>query len=476
MPVTTTMPNNATEINENSKKTNGNNEETDLGSAASSANSSGDEEDDEPEEDPEIEFKTQRRTTRSATSSRGNKRGRPRKSEGTREQPSRNSPRIRRGSPAMKSASQNSKPKSQKQNGSKNRRKSSITCQLCSEVLDEDLSRHLSLVHFRTKLAKLLPSMPPYKCPKCASSQDSHDDLISHYGGQHKLNDRYLSEELKLNANSGLRRSSRTTTRSSSVDSNSRSESHNSDHANNGVITIDDSDSSEQNSDDNSDDDFEENGGEENDVDETKPPAAWLTPKPTSYNEFINQVKSLLVTKDGRSAHAVDDFRIKCICGKVIKCNLKYNWRFMIQKPTLRNGVPVQKGHWYLCSEVSTAGSKVEDWKLSKTELENSKAEALEALATSSPKGCDEVSSPKRTSRKRGSLVDSSLTYDESVTNKRSRNNNSDEDSEESESESDGGDETPREQRMILRKRVNDLLATRVPGEIFLQDGPCFQV
>merc|ERR1739838_327454 len=79
----------------------------------------------------------------------------------------------------------------------KRTRKSSMieSCQLCSDMV-EDLSRHLSLNHFKSKLVKLLPSQSPFKCPKCASVESSHDNLISHYGGQHKLNERYLDEEL----------------------------------------------------------------------------------------------------------------------------------------------------------------------------------------------------------------------------------------------------------------------------------------
>ena len=42
--------------------------------------------------------------------------------------------------------------------------------------------------------------------------------------------------------------------------------------------------------------------------------------------------------------------------------------------------------------------------------------------------------------------------------------------------EEDMAEETTKQQRLIIRKRVNDLLNTRVPGLTFLQDGPCFQV
>ena len=64
---------------------------------------------------------------------------------------------------------------------------------------------------------------------------------------------------------------------------------------------------------------------------------------------------------------------MKCVCNKVIKCNGKYNWRYLIQKPTLRDGKLLPKGHWFICPEVSKGGSKVENWRFSKADIEASK-------------------------------------------------------------------------------------------------------
>merc|ERR1712051_981875 len=168
-------------------------------------NSSGDDgeasEDEDDDEDPEVSFtkkkpSNSRRTTRQATRSKTRKndqsssskhrkekqkkstsRGRNNSSPAPVEKNSSNrvDRRIRRGSPASLKTLEVTKPK--------RTRKSSMieSCQLCSDMV-EDLSRHLSL--------------NPFKCPKCASVESSHDNLISHYGGQHKLNDRYLDEEL----------------------------------------------------------------------------------------------------------------------------------------------------------------------------------------------------------------------------------------------------------------------------------------
>ena len=45
-----------------------------------------------------------------------------------------------------------------------------------------------------------------------------------------------------------------------------------------------------------------------------------------------------------------------------------------------------------------------------------------------------------------------------------------------SEDDEEDEEETPREQRLIIRKKVNELMSKRIPGETYLQDGPCFQM
>ena len=52
----------------------------------------------------------------------------------------------------------------------------------------------------------------------------------------------------------------------------------------------------------------------------------------------------------------------------------------------------------------------------------------------------------------------------------------SDDDNSDQESEPGESEETPREQRLVIRQHVTDLLALRVPGETFTQDAPCYQV
>ena len=617
--------------------------ETDLGSAASSANSSGDdgeasEDEDDDDEDPEVSFtkkkpSNSRRTTRQATRSSTRKNDQSSSSKHRKEKQKKSTSRgknnsspapveknssnradrrIRRGSPASLKTSEVTKPK--------RTRKSSMieSCQLCSDMV-EDLSRHLSLNHFKSKLVKLLPSQSPFKCPKCASVESSHDNLISHYGGQHKLNERYLDEELssktvssttpskdkKTNGtrprsrpSSGTptrstRRSSGTptlstrrsarNTRSSSVDSNSQIEvivdcklcgkanlleSQLKDHAvevhfkeeilaplprsppfrcpkcpskstNSNFDSFDQLSSHylsvhdpvseafvsrltstpEPSPERNHVPDpaplkapkrspsppskkkkdgrgrprggFNRNGSpsirpieaiEESGEDETRPPQAWHVPRPRGHEEYLAQIGKWLRLKDGRVAKAVDDTTMKCVCDKNFRTNLKYNWRFLIQRPTLRDGKPNHKGHWFRCPEVAKGGTIIENWKFSKADIEASYFNS---------KGCDDKkddlkgwdsrdSSPMKRTRKRGLLTSESCNSLDSegamADSKKGLYNEDDSEDESDLDEEDMAEETTKQQRNIIRKRVNDLLNTRVPGLTFLQDGPCFQV
>ena len=93
-----------------------------------------------------------------------------------------------------------------------------------------------------------------------------------------------------------------------------------------------------------------------------KPPRAWLVLKPRNYNEYCRQIRNNLRLTDGRTAEAVDDRSVKCVCGKTIRINIRFNWRYFIQKPTFTDGKLRPKGHWYMCPEVNKIGSVVEDW------------------------------------------------------------------------------------------------------------------
>ena len=92
------------------------------------------------------------------------------------------------------------------------------------------------------------------------------------------------------------------------------------------------------------------------------PPSAWLVAKPRSWDEFCQQITENLVLKDGRTPKAKEDRLIQCVCGKSLRLNMRWNWRYLVQKPTFTNGKVIVKGHWYGCPEVDRVGSFVEDW------------------------------------------------------------------------------------------------------------------
>ena len=79
----------------------------------------------------------------------------------------------------------------------------------------------------------------------------------------------------------------------------------------------------------------------------TQPPTAWQEPNPKSYPEFVAQIKKWLRLNDGREATAINDRSVKCVCNKIIRIRCKYYWKYLIQKPTLKNGKVEHKGKDY---------------------------------------------------------------------------------------------------------------------------------
>ena len=515
--------------------------EVDLGSAASSANSSGDEQEgeeeaeDENEEnensDPEIEFKTSpkksspsKRSTRSSgrrndpspkkkssrtTSSRSEKQPlKKRKSGPGRGHDHDHNSRSSR-SKSRKSTSplpnSSSRKSSNSKSSSRRSKSSKKACQICEAKVD-DLPRHLSLDHFKSNLIKLLPSQPPFKCPKCNVCETSQKDLICHYGGKHKLNDRYLEEEMSkikdksLNgvlsgSNGNSRRSGRNSTppkRSGSVDSD--------------VIVIDDSSEpvtptpkspeTPQNGQKQEESSAESESDDNADV--TKPPNGYSTPRASSLAGFVVQLKEFLGTKDGRFAKPASNSdngtAVLCICGKILRGNSKYNWKFMVQKPLIKDGKVINRGHWYNCKEVQGAGIKIGPWKISKAEIRESRnlcnVKKAEENESNDESNKEETLPVKRRSRKRviQDSVSSDLIHEHlSAVEKKKKVKEVDENgdkvkkddskgSNEEESDEEDYEETQREMRWIIHKKVKKLLASREVGRTFLQDGPCFLV
>ena len=90
----------------------------------------------------------------------------------------------------------------------------------------------------------------------------------------------------------------------------------------------------------------------------------------------------------------------------------------------------------------------------------------MKRVRRSSPASSPSRGSPSRTTR---GQVGQPLYHD-------GNGEDSDDDDSDQESEPGESEETPREQRLVIRQHVTDLLALRVPGETFTQDAPCYQV
>ncbi len=211
---------------------------------------------------------------------------------------------------------------------------------------------------------------------------------------------------------------------------------------------------------------------------------------PKNMREFRRQVEENLKTLDGTHAVAVDERNIRCVCGKLVRlCNIYY-WKYLVQKPFVRNGAVIQKGHWFTCPTVLEKGSFIPQHEISQEEIEASKAAAgTTAAASASASGkrslsssransdaeSESESSPvKRRSRRvikrteaaaEAAAAAAAACLDEPAAKKRKS----------SAAESGEGSSDPAEEFSVER-HIRDLLASRVPGETFLQDGPCFEM
>jgi hypothetical protein len=157
-------------------------------------------------------------------------------------------------------------------------------------------------------------------------------------------------------------------------------------------------------------------------------------PKPKNMAEFKKQVREILRTNDGRHAEALDERTIQCVCGKVIRVCASYYWRFLIQKPSIKNGQVVQKGHWFNCPVVAQRGSPIRPYVVTQEELDAS---------VESGNDKDEDGRKRRLQR----------SLDGEPAAKRSK-----------------------EEEFSMERHIRELMSKRVSGDTFLQDGPCFQM
>ena len=211
---------------------------------------------------------------------------------------------------------------------------SRVECKLCGTRVS-DLKDHAFEDHFKEEVMASLPSNRPFECPKCEDEFDSLENLTKHFVDDHDVMEAYLIEnkmKTELQNGRGFKNDQQRTSRSSSSAISS-------------PVTSSLVPSSSELFD---------------------PPSAWLVPKPRNYNDYCKQVRTNLRTSDGQFAEAVDDRSVKCVCGKNIRINMRFNWRYLIQRPCWTNGKVQVKGHWFMCQEVARAGSEVDDWTLNR--------------------------------------------------------------------------------------------------------------
>ena len=207
--------------------------------------------------------------------------------------------------------------------------------------------------------------------------------------------------------------------------------------------------------------------------------------KPRNFDEFKKQVEANLRVEDGRHAEAIDERSIRCICKKVIRTCSRFNWSYLIQKPKIRNGVVYQRGHWFACPDVAKGVSCIKPSdKICDDTDDSNEIDSRENSTSDLPTDLIGTLATRRVSKRVTGEKDE-------PSSKRARNANyseiddddfdddeadSDDSDEEEESEEESSQEEDEEEHFSLYKNISTLLQSRVPGEIFIQDGPCFQM
>ena len=206
--------------------------------------------------------------------------------------------------------------------------------------------------------------------------------------------------------------------------------------------------------------------------------------KPRNFVEFSRQVEQNLRTEDGKFATAVDERSIRCVCGKVVRTCGKYYWKYLVQRPTIKNGQVIQKGHWFTCSAVAEFKSMIPQWPVSQEDIEASKnVESSTVRRNGNVENNIEDSDVEKRRRVRKRVPVDKESDQPSIKKCRENDDESDEASEDDDDDEEEEDEDEidpeigeTQAKYRVKKWVSDKLALRVPGEIFLQDGPCFQV
>lgn len=325
-----------------------------------------------------------------------------------------------------------------------------IKCKLCQAALPnrDRLKRHAIDKHFKDEIGKLLSKTKPFKCPegKCQYEGDNFSALVTHYGPEHNVIDKFMSQ----------------------VEEKGESEVK--------KVNGDEVDKSGNGK------EMEQEMEEDEKSQSPVPSSQGRTRQGTrnikqgtvnnSMEEFKRNIKENIRTLDGQCAEVIDERTVKCVCGKAIRLSSKFYWRYLLQKPTVQNGVVQQKGHWFTCPVVVEKGSHIPPLKVSEEEIEASRRSSRRGSLASeadSEGDCNSTASTPNSKRRsvrvseKEEAVSVSVSASPVVQKKTTKvSNNANEEAEAS--------------QFNMERHIRDLLNTRVPGETFLQDGPCFQM
>ena len=345
-----------------------------------------------------------------------------------------------------------------------------IACQLCQSKMATrtKLKRHGIDKHFARSIQENLPQQPPFNCPesKCSYETDSLHSLTRHAGVKHRAVDQFMSQlmgdakvdMLKVDTSDIKKKELWVVDRKST----SKNETWfvNKECTNNRT-----SENNDDPSDDERNGDGDESGNEteteSQDSNDSKKLSLGILRKykndhlqtPRTFAEFEQALRENLRTKDGAYCKAKDEKNIECVCGKVIKVCNTYYWRYMVQKPRIQGGKIISRGHWFNCDEVKRRGT---DFVMEPREIEE-----LEQLLV------------RRDTAQPGSKRPECEDREEMQNPKRIRV--SERQRERLERDGGQGSEDEEETRqMIIQRNILDLLESRVPGETFIQDAPCF--
>ena len=204
-------------------------------------------------------------------------------------------------------------------------------------------------------------------------------------------------------------------------------------------------------------------------------PPKRLKDAPKNLKEFKREVHENLRTLDGAHAVAVDERNVKCVCGKIVRlCNVFY-WRYLIQKPVVKNGAVVQMGHWFKCPTVLEKGSAIQPPSLTQEEIEASKAagssgkRSLSSSRVNSDDDSESESAPvKRRSRRVIQRTEAAAEAAEAAATAAA--------AAAAAADEPAAKRLKAESEFNMERHIRELMASRVPNETFLQDGPCFEM